>query len=219
VLTPGVIEADLRMEEPAQLEFEAGQWVSIPFGPKIVRAYTIASPPGSPGLITLTADVEPGGLGSVWFRHLVPGAAVQFKGPLGGFVFDRLDTRPALFVAEEIGIVPIRSILSDLDQEGPGRPARLAYWARRPAGLVYDAEFRARARGRGGFAYHPIVAEAGPEWAGEHGAIGDLVDRLTPSVENLVAYVAGGERTIHEIRDLLVTKGLSRKAVKWEKFW
>ena len=51
------------------------------------------------------------------------------------------------------------------------------------------------------------------------GSLEELVDRLTPSIENLVAYVAGGEETIHRVRDLLVAKGLERKAVKWEKFW
>jgi len=218
-LTPEVIEADLQMEHPPRLEFEAGQWVSIPFGPKIVRAYSIASTPGSPHVITLAADVEPGGLGSLWFRELAPGAAVHFKGPLGGFVFDRSDARHPLFIAEEIGIVPIRSILNDLQETGGGRPTQLAYWARRPSGLVYDAELSSLARRFPAFAYHPVVGPDDPAWTGTRGEIDALVDRLTPSVEHLVAYVAGSERTIHRVRDLLVTKGLARKAVKWEKFW
>ena len=44
VLTPDVLEADLAMVEPATLAFDAGQWVSVPFGPKMVRAYSIVSP-------------------------------------------------------------------------------------------------------------------------------------------------------------------------------
>ena len=43
--------------------------------------------------------------------------------------------------------------------------------------------------------------------------------RLAPDVASLVAYVAGGERTIHAVRDALVARGLDRKSVKWEKFW
>ena len=38
-LTPNIIEADLSLLEPAEFSFEAGQWVSVPFGPKSVRAY------------------------------------------------------------------------------------------------------------------------------------------------------------------------------------
>lgn len=218
-LAPDVLEAALRMEEPPELPFEAGQWVSIPFGPKAVRAYSIASPPASPQSITLTADVAPGGIGSLWFRGLAPGREVSFRGPLGGFVFQRSDPRQPLFVAEEIGIVPIRSILTDLYDSGVRRAACLAYWAPRPRGLVYDAEFRALTRRCPSFAYHPIVGAPEPGWTGSSGPLDALLDELAPSVENLVAYVAGGEQTIHRVRNLLMAKGLARKAVKWEKFW
>jgi NAD(P)H-flavin reductase len=218
-LSPDVVEATLHMEDPPELSFEAGQWISIPFGPKTVRAYSIASPPSARDTIALTADVAPAGLGSRWFRALAPGDEVHFKGPLGGFVLPRSEGREPLFIAEEIGIVPIRSILADLADSGFGRAARVVAWARAPHGLVYDEELRALAVRHRAFAYYPIVGAAGPAWAGLTGALDELVDRLTPSVENLVAYVAGGERTIHRVRDLLVAKGLERKAVKWEKFW
>ena len=40
-----VLEAELAMLDPPTLAFDAGQWVSVPFGPKTVRAYSIASTP------------------------------------------------------------------------------------------------------------------------------------------------------------------------------
>jgi NAD(P)H-flavin reductase len=214
-LIPEVLEADLAMVDPPALQFEAGQWISVPFGPKNVRAYSIASAPHSTSTITLCADVAPGGPGSRWFRDLAPDVEVEFKGPLGGFVFGRDEARRPLFVAEEIGIVPIRSILADLDDRGFAGPATLVYGARDPGWLVYDGEFRARARRHPGFAYHPVVA-AGPGELGEPAA---LVERLVGDVAGLVAYVAGGEATIRRVRDVLMAKGLERKAVKWEKFW
>jgi ferredoxin-NADP reductase len=208
-LTPDILEADLRMEEPPALEFDAGQWVSVPFGPKTVRAYSIASTPQLPKVLTLCADVAPGGIGSAWFRALEPGDAVRFKGPLGGFVFTRADPRRPLFVAEEIGIVPIRSILTALYTTGFGRPVTLVYGARDAGWLAYDAELRSLARRYPGFAYCPAVASG----------LAEAVERLVPDVAGLVAYVCGGEQTIHRVRDVLVAKGLDRKAVKWEKFW
>ena len=213
-LAPAVLEADFTLVDPPSLAFEAGQWVSVPFGPKHVRAYSLASTPRSPSTLTLCADVAPAGLGSRWFRALAPGQEVEFKGPLGGFVFDRADTRRPVFVAEEIGIVPIRAILNDLDEAGAARPATLVYQARDAADLVYDAELRDRARRLDGFAYHPLVP-AGPEAP----QAAELVDRLVQDVTGLVAYVAGGERTIARVREVLMAKGLERKAVKWEKFW
>ncbi len=208
-LTTEIREVDLALEDPTAFEFQAGQWVSVPFGPKIVRAYTIASTPLEPRSLTLCADVAPGGPGSAWFRALAPGDAVSFKGPLGGFVYTRADARRPLFVAEEIGIVPIRSILTWLYATGFGRPTTLVYWGRDRGWLAYDAELGSLARRYPSFAYHPVVAES-PAGA---------VDRLAPRVDGLVAYVAGGGETINRVRDVLMAKGLDRKAVKWEKFW
>lgn len=217
-LAPEVLEATLVMEEPEELLFAAGQWVSVPFGPRVVRAYSIASAPRARREIALTADLAPAGTGSRWFRSLAPGDEVRFKGPLGGFVLPPDEGRRPLLVAEEIGIVPIRSILLDLAASGFARPVRLGYWARHREGLVYDAELRALAGGHPAFAYHPLVGAAAPGGPGG-GALGQLVERLTPTVENLVVYLAGGEAMIHSVRDALVARGLERKAVKWEKFW
>ena len=217
-LTPNIIEADLTLLEPEELRFEAGQWVSVPFG-KTVRAYSMASTPRYCKRITLCADVAPGGIGSKWFRQLAPGQAVEFKGPTGGFVFNRADPRRPLFLAEEIGIVPIRSILWDLYQTGFGRPVRLIYWCRDPSWLAYDAEFRLLARRYPPFEYRPVVREPAGGWQGEKGEAPDLVDRTVSSVEGLIAYVSGGGQMINRVREVLMAKGMERKAVKWEKFW
>jgi ferredoxin-NADP reductase len=208
-LTPDILEADLRLEDPSSLAFVAGQWISVPFGPKIVRAYSIASTPRTPSVLTLSADVAPAGIGSAWIRGLAPGADVRFKGPLGGFVFDRADPRRPLFVAEEIGIVPIRSILLDLHEIGVEPAATLVYWVRDRSWLVYDDDFRDLARRAPAFRYRPIIG----------GPLADAVADAAPSVDGLVAYVAGGAATINATRAVLMARGLDRKSVKWEKFY
>ena len=218
-LSPDVIEVDLRVVEPSDFRFEAGQWISVPFGPKTVRAWSMASSPTRKGILTLSVDVAPGGIGSQWLRGLKVGDAVGFKGPTGGFVFNRADPRRALFVAEEIGIVPIRSILSHLYETGYGRSTGLIFWARDPAWLVYDGEFRSLARRYPAFAYFPVVREAPAGWRGDKGEATDMVERMVHSVDRLVAYVCGGGETINRVRAVLVRKGMDRKSVKWEKFW
>jgi ferredoxin-NADP reductase len=210
-LTPDVLEADLAMVEPPALAFDAGQWISVPFGPKIVRAYSIASSPRTPAALTLCADVAPGGVGSRWFRALAPGADVAFKGPLGGFVLEAGDRRRLLLVAEEIGIVPIRAFVRELAAGGFARPATLVYRARDRGGLVYDDELGGLAREHPAFAYHPITSAEGEAAA--------AADRLAGDGRDLVAYVAGGDATIKAVRAALMARGLERKAIKWEKFW
>jgi ferredoxin-NADP reductase len=197
------------LREPTELGFEAGQWISVPFGPKSVRAYSIASTPRSSRRITLCADVAPGGIGSAWFRGLSVDQTVEFKAPFGGFVFRRDDRRRPLFVAEEIGIVPIRSMLADLDETGFGPAGTLVYWGRDASWLPYHEELLALARRRPGFAYHPIVA----------GELKAVVDGLVSDTRDLVAYVSGGGAMIDAVREVLMAKGLDRKSVRWEKFW
>jgi ferredoxin-NADP reductase len=218
-VTPEIIEIDLAVIEPADFTFDAGQWISVPFGPKNVRAWSMVSSPTRKGAFTLSIDVAPGGIGSQWVRGLQPGDPVRFKGPTGGFVFNRADTRRAVFVAEEIGIVPVRSILSHLYETGYGRPTALIYWARSPGWLVYDADFRSLARRYPGFSYLPVLREPPAVWRGEKGEPAEAVERLVYGVDRLVVYVCGGGETINRVRDVLVTKGMDRKSVKWEKFW
>ena len=218
-LTPEIIEVDLEVIEPADWSFEAGQWISVLFGPKNVRAWSMVSSPTRKGVLTLSIDVALGGIGSQWVRGLQPGDAVRFKGPTGGFVFNRADTRRAVFVAEEIGIVPVRSILSHLYETGYGRPTALIYWARNPGWLVYDADFRSLARRYPGFSYLPVLREPPATWRGEKGEPAEAVERLVYGIDRLIVYVCGGGETINRVRDVLVTKGMDRKSVKWEKFW
>ena len=213
-----VLEAELDMEEPPELPFDAGQWVSVPFGPKNVRAYSIASTPRSPSSVTLCADVAPAGIGSAWFRGLAPGQTVEFKAPFGGFVFQRSDPRPPLFVAEEIGIVPIRAIVTDLHETGYGRATTLVYWGRTPRHMPYHAELVSLARRDPHFAYHPVVDSPDTEWGGRRGRAPEVVTGLVKDA-GVIAYVSGSGQMINAVRDVLMARGLDRKSVRWEKFW
>ena len=213
MLSSDILETDLDLIQPAELTFEAGQWISLPFGPKSVRAYSIASTPRSSRRITLCADVQPGGIGSAWFRELTVGHPVEFKAPFGGFVFRRDDPRRPLFVAEEIGIVPIRAMLADLVETGFELRATLVYWGRDPSWLPYHDELLALARRSPGFAYHPLMASSG---------VAELTTALAGvpwDTRALVAYVSGGGAMIDGVREALMAKGLDRKSVRWEKFW
>jgi ferredoxin-NADP reductase len=141
------------------------------------------------------------------------GQAVEFKAPFGGFVFRGDDPRRPLFVAEEIGIVPIRAMLADLDETGFALRATLLYWGRDASWLPYHAELLALAQRRPGFAYHPLLASAGPV------DVTAAVASLAGDARDLVAYVSGSGAMIDTVREVLMSRGLDRKSVRWEKFW
>jgi ferredoxin-NADP reductase len=218
-LAPDILEVDLLMEDPPELSFAAGQWISVPFGPKTVRAYSIASTPRHSRRITLCADVAPGGIGSRWLTGLAVGQAVEFKAPFGGFVFRHDDPRRPLFVAEEIGIVPVRAILADLDERGLARPATLVHGGRDPGWLPYHDELAALAHRRPDFAYHPVVRSGTAGWSGRQGTLPSAVDALVADAADRIAYVSGGGETVDAVRAGLMARGMDRKSITWEKFW
>jgi hypothetical protein len=98
-------------------------------------------------------------------------------------------------------------MLSHLYATGFGRSATLVYGAN--ADHLYDGELRSLARRYPGFSYHPVTVT-------ETAA---AVDSLVRGAGGLLAYVAGGAATIHRVREVLMAKGLERRAVRWEKFW
>jgi phenol hydroxylase P5 protein len=213
VLCRDVLEVDLDLIEPSELAFEAGQWISVPFGPKTVRAYSIASTPRSPSRITLCADVSPGGIGSAWFRGLALGQAVEFKAPFGGFVLREGDARASLFVAEEIGIVPIRAMLADLDERGVAVRATLVYAGHDPTTLPYHEEFLHLAERHPGLVYRPTVTATGAP------GLAARVDALVAEPRDVVVYVCGGGPMVDAVRQRLLARGADRRSVRWEKFW
>ena len=208
------------MVEPAALAFEAGQWVSVPFGPKIVRAYSMASPPARRRPHALRSTSRPGGIGSQWFRGLAPGdrGAVQGADSAASCSTAPIRGGRSSWPRRSASCRSARSWPTSTRPASAG-PPRSIYWARNPGWLVYDADFRSLARRYPGFSYLPVLREPPATWRGEKGEPAEAVDRLVYGVDKLVVYVCGGGETINKVRDVLVAKGMDRKSVKWEKFW
>ncbi len=218
-LDPVILEIDLAMHEPPELRFDAGQWVAIPLGDKIVRPYSMASPPSDGRVIRLCVDVTPGGSGSRYFRALEVGSEVVFQPPLGTLTLIPGSTAPVLMVAEAVGVVPFRSILLTQAEQGFPRPMTLRFTAPTPPHLLYDAELRQLAAAHPRFVYRPILPAPDPRWAGP---VGPVLSTLAPDTEDLAghdALLCGGGRLVTAARQLCLDRGIERKRIRYEKFW
>lgn len=218
-LAPDILELDVEMVEPAELHFEAGQWVSLPFGPKTVRPYTIASPPSERRVFRLCADVTPGGVGSRFLRGVKPGEELAFHSPLGNLTLIRGSSAEVILVAEEIGIVPFRSILLGEAERGFPRRMRLYYGAPRRELLIYHEEFEKLARRHSEFGYAPILEEAEPGPGGGSGDLLKLLARELPELAGREALICGGGKMVKACRELFMSRGMERRAIRYEKFW
>ncbi len=218
-LDPVILEVDLAMVEPSELVFEAGQWIAIPLGEKVVRPYSMVSSPSERRLIRLCVDVKPGGSGSRYFQELAVGDEVVFQPPLGTLTLIRDSVAPVLMVAEEIGIVPFRSILLAQVEQGFPREMTLYFTAPICAHLLYDAELRALAATHPRFRYRPVLSGPDPGWTGEVGSVLAVVAGAAGELRGHEALLCGGGQLVKAARELCLARGMERKRIRYEKFW
>jgi ferredoxin-NADP reductase len=128
-----------------------GQWTRIGVdiqGVRHWRAYSLSSPPGRDGRVTVT--VKAAGLVS---RHLVrrarPGTIVGLARPEGEFVLPDPPPPRLLFLTAGSGITPVRAMLHQLfPGTGPGRGSPdvvLVHSVPTAADFIFGAELRAMA--------------------------------------------------------------------------
>lgn len=118
------------------LPFQPGQFVSMEFGPKAWRAYSIASHPSETDFTLLVRLVE-GGVASESFRVAEIGQTYNFKGPFGHFLLSKHSEATLNFCATGTGIAPLRTmILEEAAKESP-RPMRLFYGGRNADDIAY----------------------------------------------------------------------------------
>ena len=152
----------VKLVEPKNLDFSAGQFLSVAIGGGQRRAYSIASPPRDSRL-DLVVDLSPGRAGSKFMAGLKQGDEISFLAPLGRFVVE--NEAKLLFVATTSGIAPIRSMVLDLLNQNDPRSTYL-YWYVRQADAAafkdWDREFEQKVKARVGF-YYRLVKSGGQE--------------------------------------------------------
>lgn len=224
-LTADVKEIALKMIHPPALAFKAGQYVAIEVTeikdgrPRLNnRPYSIVSPPEEQAVIKLCANLVPGGPGSTYLHCLEVGDKVPFLYPLGYFTL-RDQTTPLLFVATGTGIVPIKSMIVHLFGSGNSWPVTLLWGLRREEDCYYQDDFEALVREYPSFQYHLTLSQPSSGWEGLRGRVTQRIHDVMNPTDKLGVYLCGNMAMIKEIRSILIEKGLSKKAIHFEKFY
>ncbi len=225
-LTHDVKEVSLRLIDPQELDFIAGQYVAIEVsevkdGQTRLnnRPYSIVSPPEEKKVIKLCANLIREGPGSTYLHGLRLGDQVQFLYPLGYFRIDDQSTTSLLFVATGTGIAPIKSIILHLLKNGSRRPITLYWGLRREEDIYYQDEFTSLAYQYPFFKFRITLSQPSPGWKGLKGRVTHyLADGIT-TVENLEVALCGKGEMIREVRGILMGKGMSKKSIHFEKFY
>lgn len=172
-LAPNVLQLTVSFD--GEFHFEPGQWVSFRFPEGVTRAYTIASAPQRPEAVQLCVRLGPGKGGEA-LRGLEAGAEVHVDGPYGDFVLPQNDPRDVVFLAGDVGIAPIRSIVLHLIAIGDPRKITVLYEPDQRH-ILYAGDFDPLARAG------QIVHESG--------TIETLVERNRATIKDSLVMIAG----------------------------
>ncbi|MGZ9189193.1 MAG: FAD-binding oxidoreductase [Nitrospira sp.] len=212
-LTHDVRVIELRLLEPSDITFKAGQFVSFEV-PKegqprpVTRPYSIASPPSQRDRTLLVLNLVQGGPGSSYLFSLREGSRTSFKGPAGAFYLRDDGSRDLLFVATGTGIAPLRSMILAQLEHAPSWSVTLFWGLRSQRDLYLQEELQELARTYPRFSYVTTLSRPEPGWNGAIGRVTALIDQRIPSVTNLAVYLCGGSGMIKDVTARLNAKGL-----------
>jgi len=221
-LTHDVREITLRLLEPTQIEFKAGQFISfevVKEGLKfpLVRPYSIASPPSQRERVALLLNLIPGGPASTFLFGLKEGDEIRFTGPAGSFYLRDDPARDFLFVATGTGIAPFRSMLLTLFERGTSRAVTLYWGLRSQRDLYYQDELETLARAHPNFSFLTTLSRPEDGWKGARGRVTRLVEERIATVANLDVYLCGNSGMIKNVTEIVRGKGLC--PIHREKFY
>lgn len=199
-LAPNVMQ--LTVSFPGEFAFEPGQWLNFHFPEGVSRAYTIASAPERPEAVQLCVRVGSGKGGGALMR-LSAGAEVTLDGPYGDFLLPRNDPRAAVFLAGDVGIAPIRSIVLHLLAKRDPRKIVVLYEPDRRH-ILYAGDFDPLARAG------QIVHESG--------AIETLINRNRSSFADAIIMAAGFDQFLRRATRTLEDLGVDPARVISESF-
>jgi len=225
-LTYDIKEVNLELIQPAEIQFDAGQFVQFEVpeyeltDEPVYRAYSLSSSPSDKGRIQMEIRLVPGGICTTYvFEHLKEGDEVTVNGPYGDFHL-RDTQRDIVFVAGGSGMAPIKSILLNMRENGNGRTADYFFGARAVKDLFLVDEMKQFEQDLPAFTFIPALSEPDPEdnWQGETGLITEVLDRRMGDLSEHEAYLCGSPLMIDACVEVLKRKGMPDELIYYDKF-
>jgi ferredoxin-NADP reductase len=214
----------LRPQLAQRLHFLPGQFLSLQLpveGKILTRPYSIASSPEDAGPLEICLNLVPGGQGSHYLFSLDVGDVVNFTGPWGTFVLDQVPDAECVFIADGVGIVPIRPMIRRALSYHSQFSVRLLYHAETEQGVLYRAELEVWAQQHAQFSLELLMrhpSQQRPEFQGS--LLEYIEDRYVKRDEDRSRYfyICGIGSQVTQLRDVLRSAGYQRRAVLYEKW-
>ncbi|MFQ3620019.1 MAG: 2Fe-2S iron-sulfur cluster binding domain-containing protein [Spirochaetales bacterium] len=189
-VTHDIKEVYIRLDEPQEIDFLAGQYVQLMVPPyeKIKepteRAYSMSSRPSDRNHVELLIRLVPGGIVTTYVHtRMKEGEQVTVTGPFGEFHV-RETGATMLCVAGGSGMAPFKAIFYDMiEKKKMDREIWYFFGARTKKDLFYLEELEKIAAEWSNFHFIAALSEPQPEdnWEGETGLITEVLAKYLTS--------------------------------------
>lgn len=202
---------------PSDFTFAPGQFVSLGFGPKTWRAYSIASLPEDQSL-ELIVRIIPGGAGSTALDAMNVGDTIPFRGPFGHFGLSMTVNVPLIFCATGTGIAPMKSMIRAEQREASPREMILWYGGRNPQDIAYLDELKDWSPDLNIKLAFSRTNDFGPyaQYAQEGRITQFIEDKDFP--DNAEFYICGNGDMVKSVKSMLKETGVEKQNIFMERF-
>ncbi len=230
-LTYDIKEVLIKLSNPPNIEFTAGQYCQIvvpPYG-KIrdtnQRAYSMSSKPSDTGHVEFLVRLVPSGIATTYVHTMLnEGDKIQVVGPFGEFMVRDTDST-MICVAGGSGMAPFKSILYDRFEKGQNdRDIWYFFGARTKKDLFYLDEMKELQDKWPCFHFVAALSEPQPEdeWTGETGLITDVLDRYFKNTVSkdkpMEGYLCGSPGMINACINVMSQNGITDDRIYFDKF-
>ncbi len=221
-LTHDIRRLLLRLVEPKEMLFSAGQYVDIGIpGTNKTRAFSMANTPETDGQLEFLIKLYPDGAFSTLLDGLKPGDELTAKGPYGMCTLRPNSERDMVLVGGGAGMAPLLGLVRSLADKGSTRKATFYYGARQATDLFYLDELKELEARLPAFKFVPALSEVAPsgdDWEGETGLITELLERNEGDLADHDAYLCGPPPMIDAAIPVLSAKGVDEAHMYFDKF-
>jgi NAD(P)H-flavin reductase/ferredoxin len=216
-LSDDVIQA--RLAPDTNIDFRAGQYVTILRQDGLARSYSIASLPEE-GELELHIRKIPNGMMSGWFHDAArPGDRVTIIGPSGEcFYVSGREDQPMLLAGTGTGLSPLYGIVRDSIARRHRGPIYLFHGALHSGGLYLVDELRNLATQHSTVRYIPSVLRGKESGGVVVGALDRVIAERIPSLAGWRGFVCGDPGLVQSLKLKLFLAGMASRDIYADAF-
>lgn len=217
----------LRLKVPGDFTFKAGQYVIFKIQEDKLNSYSICSLPGGETFEVLVdvspvSQLPPAGEGSRYIDRLMVGDKVVFAGPFGKFTLQSDEAEVSLFVATGSGISSLMPMVQELLITAKKKV--VLFWGfRLRENIIWEEDLEDLKKKYPNFSYEIVLSAANEGWVGKRGHVTEWVsewlERSNIPTGKVSAYLCGNGAMIREVSERLLSLGVPKGRVCWEKYY